>query len=260
VLPYRFSLVSEAEYLKRINAKLTEYYTNPLRLTSNRDAQDNAWTSPNLQTLAYTRGMLYFLQLDAQIRRASNHMKCVDDLVLKLLAERRNNQQHGITAWKALVWSVLGHNALEEFDAMNRGELIRLPAYTFGPEIGLTRVERRELDFGFDVSSFFRKVVVGLKDGSEAARAGIQEKDAIVWNTYVWQCQGDYERWMVVDTSRPEGGELKRLEFWPRSELLVESWIVSKECKSLEGSRVEERIPDDWEWIDLIDVLDGPIF
>jgi predicted metalloprotease with PDZ domain len=259
VLPYRFHLVSETKYLKRINDKLTEYYTNPLRLTRSRDAQDNAWTSPNLQTLMYTRGMLYLLQLDAQIRYASNQRQSIDSIVLELLLKRRNNQQHGILAWKALLWSVLGKKALEEFDAMNRGELIRLPAYTFRPEYILTRVKRRELDFGFDVSSFFKRLVVGLKESSEAARAGIQEGDAIIWNTYVWQCQGDYERCMVMDTRRDEGGELKRLEFWPRAELLVESWIVSRVCDSVEEGGAEKEIPDDWEWISLRHVPDGVI-
>lgn len=251
VLPYRVGLVSRDEFLKRINAKLAEYYTNPLRLTSNRDVQDKAWTSPDLQTLSYTRGMVYLLQLDAAVRDASYNRQSVDEVVLLLLERLRNEERHGIPEWKELIMSVVGVKALLDFDAMNAGQLIHFPPDTFGPEYKLKRIRQRELDFGFDASSFFKRTVVGIREGSEAAKAGVQEGDEIIWNTYVWQCQTDYSRNMILEVR--QGEKTKRIEYWPRSERFVESWQLSRRQTSLGDS---EYALLGWEWIEMLDASD----
>lgn len=187
--------------------------------------------------------MLYLLQLDARIRHASHDPSCVDDLVLALLERRRNDQLHGILEWKEMLVRVLGGQALRDFDAMNKGELIRLPANTFGLRFDLSFLQQRELDFGFQAASFFKRQVSGLREYSPAAEAGIQEGDEIVWSTYVWQCQTHYNRQMVMNIRRHGDEDLLTVEFWPRGNRLVESWNVSKVYERT-GSAISEGLMD----------------
>ena len=195
---------------------------------------------------------MYLLQLDAEVRDATHNLQSVDEIVMLLLEKLRNEERHGVPEWKELIKSVLGVEALRGFGAMNDGQLIRLPSNTVGPEYRVERVRQRELDFGFDASSFFKRIVVGLKEGSRVAKAGVKEGDEIVWNTYVWQCQTDYDRSMVLDVRR--GEEVTRIEYWPRSDHFVESWQLSTKRTS---SADQEYALLGWEWIDMFDSSEG---
>lgn len=194
---------------------------------------------------------MYLLKLDVEIRSATHSQKSVDDVILSLLEKLRNEQRHGIPEWKDLVASILGEKALHDFDAMNIGQLIRIPSNTYDFGYKLECTLQRELDFGFDASSFFKKVVVGLREQTEAARAGLKEGDEITWHTYAWQCQTDYARNMVLFVKH--GEKMKRIEYWPRSEEFVESW-------KLRTGKQHRPDPGDillgWEWIDSDEGID----
>jgi hypothetical protein len=64
------------------------------------------------------------------------------------------------------------------------------------------------LEYGLDLDSFDERVVKGLRDGSRAKEAGLVEGDKIVWNSYPWQCAGDYEKKMEVLVER-NGHEIR---------------------------------------------------
>ena len=189
--------------------------------------------------------MVYLLKLDAEIRAMSHGKTSVDNIILSLLEKLRNEQKHGIPEWKDLIASILGEKALHDFDAMNNGQLIRLPPSTYDFGYRLECTQQRELDFGFDASSFFKKVVVGLREHTEAARAGLKEGDDIVWHTYVWQCQTDYARNMVLFVKKDE--ITKRIEYWPRGDQLVESWQL---CVSEQRRLDPDYVLLGWEWIE----------
>ncbi|KAF2121650.1 hypothetical protein BDV96DRAFT_641034 [Lophiotrema nucula] len=230
ILPYRFGLRSESEFITRLNAKLTQYYTNPHIEATNREALEKGWTDTNLLTLPYTRGMLYLSKVDYQIRKATSDSKTVDTLILSILDRTKKQEPHSLVEWKAMIEELLGSEALKELEAMNDGETMRLPIDCFGTDWKLLPVDQRVLDFGFDMSSFQTRIISGLKSGSQAAKAGLRNGDEMVRNAYTWQCQEEYERSMEMTVKR--GEELFDVKYWPRSEVMAESWQLRKVEKS----------------------------
>ncbi|KAI9745653.1 MAG: hypothetical protein M1818_001187 [Claussenomyces sp. TS43310] len=181
---------------------------------------------PCVQDLIATRGFVNLISADIKTRRAAGNSEShkIDLSVYEMLEKRRNDQPCGARAWEELVMEAYGELAAQDLASMAAGDVLHVAAPFFGSKHNNTKVEQATLDYGLDVESFDRRIVSGLKDGSRAAAAGLRNGDRVVWNSYLWQCAGDYDRKMEVVVDRV--GEHVRIERWPRTYQKVESWQV----------------------------------
>ena len=90
------SLDSQA-FLDDLNSTAARYYTNVLIDTPNEEIPDGFWKDTRIRVLPYDRGSLYFAKLDAEIRAASEGKRSLDDIVRRMLAERRAGKPMDIT-------------------------------------------------------------------------------------------------------------------------------------------------------------------
>jgi hypothetical protein len=212
LLSRRAAAIDDDEWLKRVNERLFNYYTNPYRGATNAEAAKAFWTDSRAQRVPYGRGFTYFLRLDAQVRAASGGKRNLDDLVLEVLRRQRGGESVGLAEWADLVVREIGAGARDDFDAMVAGKTIVPAADALAPCLRLEPVPQRAFERGFqDVNP---TVVTKLVAGSNAERAGLREGDRIVEMTPSRELQADETREMTITVER--GGERQTLKYLPR--------------------------------------------
>ena len=138
LLLMRAGLVSVDDYGRDINATAKAYYGNPYRNAS-ADSLDKLGFSAGVgansaQNVPYSRGSLFFADIDAKIRAKSNGTRKLDDVMLPLFIKGRT----GATITPDMVISAfvkeVGPSARKEFEAVViRGETLEPQANAFGP-------------------------------------------------------------------------------------------------------------------------------
>ena len=182
VLPWRAGLISTGDFLADLNKTAARYYTDLLNDSPNSQIPAHFWADTRVRVLPYDRGSLYFAQLNAAIRKASHGKRSLDDLVLQMIARRRQGLPVDEKAWVALVRNALGPLAVAQLDAMLSGKLVVPPSDAFGRCFFRTTVSLRRYELGFDSAVLMEpaRIVRGLIPGSAAARAGLRNGDRIV--------------------------------------------------------------------------------
>jgi predicted metalloprotease with PDZ domain len=144
-------------------------------------------------------------------------------MAIKPLALRkRNREPHGIEQWLELLEPLMGNEIYELYEDMKSGSKIILPEKFFGPKTHLMKsIQQEMLDFGMDRESFEDGIVMSLKEGSRAEKAGLREGDKIVRSSHVWKCVDTFEAEMEVVIERD--GVETTMSYWPRSIEKVES-------------------------------------
>ncbi|KAJ3012326.1 hypothetical protein HKX48_006335 [Thoreauomyces humboldtii] len=225
LLPYRFGLIPEKEYIALRNNALTAYYTNPLVNLPNSEAKRIAWTTANALTLQYYRGFTYLVQVDSLIRKASGGARSVDDIVLVLLDRKRNGREdYAETDWMELLGQEIGAELAAAVQRdMADGHTI-VPVADCLDGFRLVRFDQEPVDFGFDLQSLDPSVwmIQGLKKGSRADLAGVREGDRVTEVSYLALLDWDHLGLFTMKVQR-DGVDL-RFEWWPRAWEKVESW------------------------------------
>ncbi|HEY1889553.1 MAG TPA: hypothetical protein VGG63_04065 [Steroidobacteraceae bacterium] len=182
VLPWRAGLISTADFLDDLNKTAARYYTDRLNDTPNGRIPARFWADTRVRVLPYDRGSLYFAQLNAEIRRRTHGRHSLDDLVLQMIARRRQGQPVDEAAWSSLLRQTLGGRGVAQFDAMMRGKLVLPAADAFGSCFERTTAPLRRYELGFDSQVLMEpsRIVRGLIAGTTAARAGLRDGDRIV--------------------------------------------------------------------------------
>jgi hypothetical protein len=182
VLPWRAGLISTADFLDDLNKTAARYYTDRLNDTPNSRIPARFWADTRVRVLPYDRGSLYFAQLNAEIRRRTHGRRSLDDLVLQMIARRRQGQPVDEAAWSSLLRQTLGSRGVAQFGAMMSGKLVLPAADAFGPCFERTMAPLRRYQLGFDSQVLMEpsRIVRGLIPGSAAARAGLRNGDRIV--------------------------------------------------------------------------------
>jgi predicted metalloprotease with PDZ domain len=86
------------------------------------------------QNVPYTRGSLYFADVDAQIRAASGGRRKLDDILLSLFARIKGGERVDQNVWVAELTKEIGPSARAEFDSVIvRGKTIVPSSNAFGP-------------------------------------------------------------------------------------------------------------------------------
>jgi len=80
----RSRLWSVQDFAASFNLTLKRYAGSPARLAPNKQIGDGFWKDSNLQQLPYDRGLLFATRVDQELRRASQGMVSLDDVVLAM--------------------------------------------------------------------------------------------------------------------------------------------------------------------------------
>ncbi|KAK6221089.1 hypothetical protein LQW54_001662 [Pestalotiopsis sp. IQ-011] len=231
VLPYRLGVFSEDDFVRRLNIRISGYYTNPDRDIKNRDVQARFWTGALVSRIPYQRGFVYFLSLAYQLKKAGG--RSLDQLILEMMDLRSRAQPHGIAVWNAMLAEELGPAAEAGYRDMSEAVPIVLPPDCLraveGLDWTLRRVPQEEFCLGFDESSLSGRggIVKGLDPESRAAEAGFREGNV---TTPKFSFFFVAERWgqkfsVCVKRGGADGEEEEKVLTWsPRSRHQVESY------------------------------------
>jgi hypothetical protein len=139
MLQLRSGLAPVSDFASDVNASARGYYTNPYRNTSADELSKLGFSGgiggASPQNVAYTRGSLYFADMDAKIHKASGGKRGLDDVILPLFEQRRKaagklSQDELIAAFVREI----GPQARDEFESVIvRGETINPAPDAFGP-------------------------------------------------------------------------------------------------------------------------------
>lgn len=184
VLSHRVGLTTVDQFGVAMNDLARQYYENPRSNLPNAEVTRLFFSDSDAQVVPYQRGPLYFAQLDARMRRASNGRRRVDDLVLPLLASRREGGAYGRDAWVALVQDALGDAGVADFEGMMDGRPLDLPADLLGVCFDREPAVYQRFQPGFRTDD--EGVVTRVTAGSAAETAGLAVGDRLIdpaaWN------------------------------------------------------------------------------
>lgn len=184
MVPLREGLVDDDEFLAELSQSTRGYYMNPNIDLANADIEAMFWSNSQVRKLPYERGLLYFLELDWQLRRASNGVRTLETLINRMNENRRAGQVSDIAFWRALVDESLGKAGLQAIDDVLTGVRLVPPSGVFGSGFERRTLTMREYVLGFAEKSFHAGRIEELIEGSAASLAGLREGDRIITHDY----------------------------------------------------------------------------
>lgn len=229
-LPYRFGIFSEKEFIRRINIRVSGYYTNPDRDVKNKDVQDRFWNGGHVNRIPYQRGFMYFMKLAYQLKKAE--ARSLDELILEMVKFRHNGTLHSIAVWLDMLKVELGPIVMTDYRSMSDAVPIILPPDCLqileNLDWTLQREDQEELFLGFPEDCLDDKpaVVKDLDLESRAAQAGVRNGDIIMPQHSLFVIAERWGRKFEMPVKRVHDGseELKVISWSPRSWVKVESY------------------------------------
>ena len=181
LIPNSAGLYTNGQYQEVVNGIAASYYTNALRSSSNVQATAAMWSGRNAWIMPYSRGALYFANLDASLR-IHNEKVTVLDLVNEVTTRIRRGEPKTEATWRAVLRRRVGPWAQDDLDRMLSGALIRPAPGAFGPCMRATPIQTGVFDLGFrsPIRLIAGARIGGLDLSSAAARAGLRERDRVV--------------------------------------------------------------------------------
>jgi predicted metalloprotease with PDZ domain len=231
ILPYRFGIFSEQDFIRRLNIRISGYYTNPDRAVTNKDVQDRFWKGGHVNRIPYQRGFMYFMKLAYQLKKRK--ARSLDELILRMVDLRKRKGPHGIAVWNSILEVELGPHALIDYYAVSEAVPIVLHPdclhVTENLNLTLQEEEQEEFYLGFPESRFNTKpaMVKDLDPQSRAAEAGVCEGDMITTQYGFFFIAERWGRNFEMTVRRRAGtgsDEQKTLSWPPRSREKVESY------------------------------------
>ncbi len=212
-------LLTEAEYLTRLNANIKAYRLSPRLHASNEDLQRIPSDSEHhfIYQQPYLRGAMIALWLNAEIARQSGGHRDLTTLMLALRSER----SQPLTADRIFRTSARFVDAatvaqLRRF-ALDGVTVPSAPG-SLGQCVAFNDRPAWTFDLGFNPASLHRAgIVQGTQQGSNAWQAGVRDGQQLggfsLWN-------GNAEREVTL-TLRDTDGTREQLTFLPRGKLLL---------------------------------------
>ncbi|WP_312126836.1 hypothetical protein [Brevundimonas sp.] len=215
-LAYSLGQMTPEDFLKEMNERANAYYANPHIRLSNAEAGQIFWSDARAQRVPYGRGFMYLLNVNAQMREASNGTKSLDDVVLEILNRQREGKPAGLAEWIEILTREIGPHAKDEYEAMAAGEIIIPRDDSLSPCFRPHPVDILPWDLGFDEMRL--GVVADLRPDSNAARAGLLEGDEILSITPMKQVRDDETK--PVEMTIRRDGQVYGVSFLPRGQAI----------------------------------------
>lgn len=226
LLPWRAGMITTDVYVDDINKTAARYYTNAEIDAPENKVIPNFWSDIWLNTLSYDRGALYFAVLNGKIRRASGGKRSVDDLVREMVRKARAGDSITESTWVDLLRRELGDDGVAVHRSMMQGGIVRPESDDYGPCFHRVMRKIRRFELGFTPKSLpeGRKEVASLVEGSEAAKAGLQNGDVVTYPAITTEgLRREPEGTLTVQVNR--NGRSFALTFLPRGIALdVPQW------------------------------------
>jgi poly-gamma-glutamate synthesis protein (capsule biosynthesis protein) len=218
LLPWRAGLITTQQYLDDLNKTASRYYTNALKDTPEDQVAPRFWEDTRIRVLPYDRGAMYFAVLNGKIRKASGGMRSLDDVIQGMIVRARDGKPLSEAVWLDVLRAELGDDGPAVHRSMMSGGLMLPASEDFGPCFQRTTKKIRQFDLGFDNKSILgaRKIIQGLKPGSEAEKAGIRIGDEISYAVALDAVQGDVTRMLNVQVTRD--GKTFAVSYLPRGD------------------------------------------
>ena len=138
------------ELQKRTDA----YYSNPTRVLGDEEAAAICWKDRRAQRLVYGRGMIFVINIDIMIRKATNGAHSIDDVVLDILQKDRAGIQLGNEVFLTSVKKISGLDVRSEWEDMHTGKKIIPLSGGFDGHFAVVEKEIDEADIGKKVRSW----------------------------------------------------------------------------------------------------------
>lgn len=171
------SLISPETFIAKLNAKIRAYYLSPYFNKSNQDIVGKYWSDPQMRTLSYERGLTIAFLLDNQISEKGR--VSLDNLMYELYHQRKQQQQpFKKAAFDRLILKYADSATLKIVDESNAGnnELLTQAIFALKNRNVSPVIVDKVFDLGFDQpASKAAKKIAGLKEHSNAAKAGLKE-------------------------------------------------------------------------------------
>lgn len=148
VLADRFKIISKENLVEQLNKRAKDYYENPRNDISNMEAGRRLFKDSEATLVPYGRGFFYLLNVDEQIRLATNNEKSLDDIVLSILDKTNNGEICGNSTWLSEVKRISGLDISKEFEEMQNGKIFlpKLSCFNTNVEFFETNGTKRETD------------------------------------------------------------------------------------------------------------------
>ncbi|ASK28699.1 hypothetical protein CEY12_00605 [Chryseobacterium sp. T16E-39] len=227
-LLYDGQLISEKKYLEVVNEQAAEYYTNTLRNTPNKKIPEVMWSGTNAWTTPYTRGSMYFADLEGKLRM---HKTKVTVLALINTLDSMKKRGEPITSdsWVSLLKKEAGAWAVADYESMLAGNLLIPVDNAFGEKFKRKPVKARFFDLGFEYPKSIKagEQIKNIKVNSPAARAGLQDGDTINNAVDLIPLYRSYSKSLTIEVKR--NGKVIPITYEPRStSATAYMWTIAK--------------------------------
>lgn len=193
LLPLRLGLISEDEAIAEMQKRTDQYYSNPTRELENQEAAAICWKDRRAQRLSYGRGMIFLINMDIRIRKATEGKHSIDDVVLDILEQGRAGKTLGNDVFLETVKRISGLDVIPEWERMRTGQTFAPISGGFDGRFAVERKEIEEADTGRRVPSWTWKKVFrpeSMKHIRYVTWPAVSaDGEKIAWVTY----QGDME-------------------------------------------------------------------
>lgn len=227
-IPYDAGLFTTEEYIQLVNGEAAMYYTNSLRETPENDMPNIKWLGRNSWSLGYTRGALYFANLDAKLKRITAGKFSVIDLVNEITSLNRAGKTVSDSSWRQLLKEKAGDWAVQDFDEMESGRLL-IPDRDCFPGLVPEKIQSGFFNPGFEKPLRIRagEKIEGLDPESNAAKAGLKEGDIISKTIAINDTYNSYDNYITITVKR--NGKDLPVRFQPRKGSVTSyRWIKAK--------------------------------
>ncbi|CAH0019623.1 unnamed protein product [Clonostachys rhizophaga] len=228
---HRLGLLDEHGVGDEMNYRAQAYYTSPLATLSNEEVNKLTWKTQNAQRLPYSRGLVFWVRLEALVRETSSGHRGIDELVVEIvqLAKTRGKPPT-LAEFLGRLDQELGPVARQEYEHHNSGKLIIPPKRSLIPGAVAVRIDMEPFELGFNEESLLQgpRIVRGLRSDSRAANAGILDGDLLTSWVDLNHCKDHLESEMKLrierKTADSEVSQELDITFWPRAYTKVEGW------------------------------------
>lgn len=131
------------------------------------------WKTQNAQRLPYSRGLVFWIRLEALIRELSGGHRGIDELVLEMVQLAKTcGKPPTLAEFLGRLDQELGPVARQEYEHHNSGKLIIPPKYSLIPGAVAVRIDMEPFGLGFNEESVLQgpRIVRGLHRTRELQR------------------------------------------------------------------------------------------
>jgi predicted metalloprotease with PDZ domain len=228
LLLMRSGLLSLPEYIERMNRRIRDYESSPVKNLSNKEVVTR-YKEESVNQLPYVRGPILALWLDGQIRGQSKNKSSLDAVMLTLVRQSSGRRAMELTSQR--VMQVAGKHLNRKsrkvmYRLVEEGVSIPIPDFVKNPCVHLTADQVSLFDLGFDSDVLRSKnLISSVREDSEAFKAGVRDGQEGLGMSIYW---GDVSK-PVKLTVRFAGGQ-QRIEYLPKGSIVsIPQYHLDKE-------------------------------